>query len=576
MKRAVTLLATSVLIVLCLASAPNSKLVFAQTPSYTIQNVDYQIQLLSSAHVVVRVTITLSGQTGGSFLLGFPYKYGNHILKGVAYDQNGVLPLNIGVQLGNRSGFYGAEVTLPTATSEVFTAIFILSNDLVTQGTAGNSVDFPAYPSFTQEAARCAVTLVLPSDAASVTVSKDDGTVNSTSYIKENLLPFTNAPAVVTFTAAAGEVQRIDFVSLNRVITVDPAGALAVTDTFRVTNKSPNLVSSVHLDIPINATNVAAKDEAGRTLQTTVEAETGQSGVDVVMQTSINTGTAGTITLQYNLPNAPARQGTSFSFSLDLFQAAHYYIDDASVEITVPEGAHFVAPTLTTLEPSLSVTRQLFQESLQVSRKGVSNVDYLVGTENTLQIAYDYNVLWLSFRPTFWVWGLFIAGSIIYTIWRRPKTGAAKKASVPRLSAGLSPDNVRAFTETYEERRNITHEMRLLHARVQKGKIPRNYYKSQRKTLEARLAALSKNVNQLKGTFRAAGGSYADLIRQLDAAESEIEKARATVRAAEARHRTGEMSIEEYKKELADYQQKREKLDLQINGILLRLREEIR
>jgi hypothetical protein len=371
-------------------------------------------------------------------------------------------------------------------------------------------------------------------------------------------------------------VQRIDFGSLKRGIAVDPAGALVATDTFRITNTSPNLISTVHLDIPSNATNVSAKDEAGRTLQATVTAETGQSGVDIVMQTSINAGQSGTITLQYNLPNAPARQGTGFSFSLDLFQAADYYIDEASIQITLPEGAHFVAPTLTTLEPSVSVTRQLFQENLQVSRQGVSGVDNLVGTENTLQVAYEYNVLWLSFRPTFWVWGLFIAGSIIYTIWRRPKTGATRKTAVPRLSAGLSPDNVRAFTETYDERRNITHEMRLLHARVQKGKIPRNYYKSQRKTLETRLAALSKNINQLKGTFRAAGGSYANLIKQLDAAENELEKARASVRTAEARHRTGEMTIEEYKKALSDYQLKKEKLDLQINGILLRLREEIR
>jgi chromosome segregation ATPase len=117
--------------------------------------------------------------------------------------------------------------------------------------------------------------------------------------------------------------------------------------------------------------------------------------------------------------------------------------------------------------------------------------------------------------------------------------------------------------------------MRLLHARAQKGKIPRNYYKSQRKTLETRLAALSKNINQLKGTFRNAGGSYADLIRQLDAAENEIEKARVTVRSAEARHKAGEMPIDEYKKALSDYQQKKEKIELQINGILLRLREEI-
>jgi chromosome segregation ATPase len=140
----------------------------------------------------------------------------------------------------------------------------------------------------------------------------------------------------------------------------------------------------------------------------------------------------------------------------------------------------------------------------------------------------------------------------------------------------LSPDNVRAFTEAYEERKSITHELRVLHARAQKGKIPRNYYKSQRKTLEKRLDALSKNINQLKDTFRHVGGNYGQLIRQLDAAENDLNKARTNVRAAETRHRTGELPIEEYKKALADYQRQKEKIELQINGILLRLREELR
>jgi chromosome segregation ATPase len=174
------------------------------------------------------------------------------------------------------------------------------------------------------------------------------------------------------------------------------------------------------------------------------------------------------------------------------------------------------------------------------------------------------------------VWTLATIGSIIYVIWRRPKTPTGKKVTVPRLSAGLSPDNVRAFTEAYEERRRITRELRVLHARAQKGKIPRSYYKSQRKTLETRYSALSKNINQLKGTFRNVGGNYARLIQQLDSTENEREKARKSIRTAETRHRTGDLPIEAYKKALADYQQKKEKLEAQIDGILLRLREEIR
>jgi chromosome segregation ATPase len=117
--------------------------------------------------------------------------------------------------------------------------------------------------------------------------------------------------------------------------------------------------------------------------------------------------------------------------------------------------------------------------------------------------------------------------------------------------------------------------LRVLHARSQKGKIPKNYYKSQRKNLEKRFDALTKDINQLKENFRRAGGNYGQLIRQLDTAEKTLSKARTSIRSSEARHRIGELPTEEYKKALTEYQQKKEKIEAQINGILLRLREEL-
>jgi hypothetical protein len=296
----------------------------------------------------------------------------------------------------------------------------------------------------------------------------------------------------------------------------------------------------------------------------------------MALLSALNIGQSASVTVEYSLPNAPSDQTTRFAFDLDLFPVSNYFVEEASVQIIPPEGAHFVAPQLSEVDPALSIERQLFQETLQITRAGVSYVDHEAPSETNLQIAYDYNPLWLSLRPTLWVWALSIVGSVIIAVWRRPKTATQKKTVVPRLTAGLSPDNVRAFTEAYEERRNITHELRVLHARAQKGKIPRNYYKSQSKNLEKRLDALSKNVNQLKDTFRHAGGNYAQLIRQLDSAENELSKARTSIRGDEAKHKAGKLPVEDYKKELADYQRQKEKLEQQINGILLRLREEIR
>jgi septal ring factor EnvC (AmiA/AmiB activator) len=113
-------------------------------------------------------------------------------------------------------------------------------------------------------------------------------------------------------------------------------------------------------------------------------------------------------------------------------------------------------------------------------------------------------------------------------------------------------------------------------ARAQKGRIPRRQYKVQRRALELRYDSLSKHIAELKATFRRAGGNYANLVKQLDASQTELSKIEANIRNTEARHRTGELNIEQYKQALDDLRKRREKTESTVNGILLRLREEIR
>jgi len=107
-----------------------TKTASAQGAGYTIQNVDHQIEIMYSGNIVIRDTVTVSGQITGSFPIGFPYKYGASLLKAVAFSSNQVYPMNLGVRLGNQSGFYGAEVAFPDSSPQVFTVVFILANNL--------------------------------------------------------------------------------------------------------------------------------------------------------------------------------------------------------------------------------------------------------------------------------------------------------------------------------------------------------------------------------------------------------------------------------------------------------------
>jgi hypothetical protein len=65
-------------------------------------------------------------------------------------------------------------------------------------------------------------------------------------------------------------------------------------------------------------------------------------------------------------------------------------------------------------------------------------------------------------------------------------------------------------------------------------------------------------------------------MRQLEIAETEINEVEANIKSIEARHSRGEISLEAHRKLLSDYLRRKEGAGTTINGILLRLREEIR
>jgi len=554
----------------------NTQTVLAQDDSYTIQRVDHQVEVMYSGHVVIRDTIQLSGQSTADFLIGFPHKYGSYVLKSVAYDDNNVFPVSLGVQLGDRSGFYGAKISFPQGAAQVFTVVFVLSNSLVSQGSNGFSLDFPAYPSLVKDAATCHATVILPETAQSINITKDDGEVQTTSFVKDNLLAFSYSPATATFSLSAGSLQIININKLYRQVVISPIGDMAVSDSYRITNNSTASIGYLKIGLPLNASNIVVRDEFGRTLTTDVlTSSDNKRFVNVTFTSPLNSGASTLLSTDYVLPSVSSGQTTRFTLNFDLFPALNYYIDKVTINFVPPEGARFLEPQLSSLDPSSSLTREIFQETLSINREGVSNIDYAVPAEDVLQITYDYNPLWLSFRTTLWMWTLAAVGTVIVAVWRRPKAAAPLRVAAPKVSIGLSPDHVRAFNETYEEKNRIASELKSLEARAQKGKIPRRRYKVQRRTLEVRLDTLSKNITELKTIFRSAGGIYADLVRQLDIAEIELVEVATNIRTIEVRHSRGELPLEAYKKSLADYQRRKEKAEATINGILLRLREEI-
>ncbi|MGB9756555.1 MAG: hypothetical protein ACPLVJ_02105 [Candidatus Bathyarchaeales archaeon] len=577
MKKISSALAITAILIFIAFFSLNIKLAVAQTGS-SIANVNHTVEILYNGYILINDTIEFAGQAPNNFLMGFPYKYGSHILKCVAYDSNNVFPVKLNVPLENRIGFYGVEVNLTQGPPQVFTVAFLLSNDLFTVSQSDFTLDFPAYPVFTESVDNCSIAIVLPEGASNVMVAKDDGVVNASTYSRV-LSAFAYSPANVTFSYTGDKLQLFDVEELKREITIGGLGEIEGLDSYYISSKSPGNITYVNVILPPNASNPIAEDQFGRKMSDVALVDAGKNSYKVTFSLALESYKSTRFSVKYSLPSQVyinTQEGANnFNASSLLLKDVNYYVETASIGFTLPEGARIVTSE-NILIGSCYISRSVFQEAVTIDKQGVTYLESALPSENVLQIKYEFNPLWLSFRPTLVMWALAVFGLAVVAVWKKSKVAVRVAAPLPAATVRIRPEDIKSFVNAYEEKRKIVSDLESLENRVRRGKIPRRRYKVQRKTLETRLNSLSKSLAEYKERMRAAGGLYADLMRQLEVAETEINEVETSSRSIEARHSRGELSLEAYRKLLADYQHRKERVETTINGILLRLREETR
>ncbi len=573
-RKALPFIALTVGVIIFVSISFNFRIVRA-SPDYSIQRVNHTIQVFYNGYILINDTIEVSGQVSDSFLMGFPHEYGPRILSGKAYDaydNTSSYSVSLDVPLEDHTGFYGVKIDFAQKTPQAFTVQFLLSNDLLTQNPNNVTMfalDFPAFPSLTQPAAVCNASVVLPEGTQYLA-----GTVNQFIYSTENLAAFTyNASSVTFMVSDANLIQIFDITQLNREITVNEFGGISSSDSYYLVNKGPKTVSLVDVVLPSNASDLSAQDQFGRKMNTPTPIYTSPNWYEINLTLPMEIGRNTTFTVSYGLPSEvyfeALKQANTFAVNMTLFQNLGYYVNQVTVDFVLPEGARLVSYTDTPAGDSYGIGKGVFQETVTVGRQGVFSLNSF-----TVGIAYEYNPLWLAFRPTMWVWALALVGCAVAMVWQRSK--APIGIALPVAVSKIQPEFIKSFVDKYEEKMKIVFEIDSLETRVQKGRIPRRRYKVQRKTLEMRLNTLSRSMTEVKGRMRSVGGHYADLMRQLEVAETELSDVDANVKSIEDRHGRGEVSLEAYRKLLGDYQRKKEKAEATINGVLLRLREEIR
>ena len=566
---------TAAIIILAFAMAAialaSSNITSARASSnYSIQSVNHTVEVLYNGYVIINDTIAISGQTD-SFLLGFPHSFGPNVISAIAYNANDAsdtFPVTLNVPLEDQVGFYGVEVDFSSGTPQVFSVVFVLSNNLVQQNPNNDTefgLVFPAFPSLTEPASVCNCSVIIP-DAT----WENTSTISGFSYDAENLSAFTYNTSNLIFLEPAGEIQPLNINQFTRQVDINSFGQIAVSDTYNVTNYSQFTTRSMDVVVPPDASNIAATDQIGT--PTVTPAATGNNPNRYTINFTISVDPTATITftVNYNLPDNiyVSRPAGNFAVNMSFFQDSISYMSQTSVRFVLPDGAQLSNFATTSTGNLYDVDRGVYQETMSVSEQNVISIDSF-----TVNLSYSYNSLWLASGPTLWVWALAIVGSAVIVVWKRPR--APIEVTGPSTTLRLRPEDTRAFVDAYDEKMKIEMEIDALEARVQKGRIPRRRYKVQKKTLETRLSALDRTLAEAGGKMHSAGGHYSDLMRQLEVAETEIDEAEGNIKSIEARQNRGEITLETHRKLLADYERRKERAKTTINGILLRLREEI-
>jgi len=560
--------------------------------------VDHIFEIKDDGLVILKENFKLTNKLGENtvslqnFTTGFPLEYGSDLDYCFAYGESPNEQLDVLLDVGlGKIGFYGVNAVFPNSGIQIdidesysFTVVFVFSG-LVSVETPETQSEllwnftFPLFPSLPEQASECNVTIFLPDETiyrdsllASRGLNFEVTTIGSRqilNFIRKPLENFAYEPSWLIFFQST-----IDANEIKREITLDEWGHIYLSESYYLKNNGLWNLTGIKIHLPQGVHEISARDESGD-LQVVLQEGNAITPTNVTIQlrSVVKENEETRFTVTYWVPwkkyvNQHGLYNFDWSFAFIERQYFNWTIKKLTVIIILPEGAKFLQfPVIQENlrgQVSESLRRNVFQEVLTYTFYNITPL-----RELNFDLTYDYFVFWSSFRPTLWIGVVVLIGSVIALLWRVPKPPPAPIIPVPS-------GDLRSFVGNYEKKTSLLSELETLEQQLMRGKITRRRYKIRRKTIDGRLSVLSRDLSSLREKIRTAGPRYSNIMRQIEIAETELEGAETDIRRVEARYRRGEISKGACDRLLGEYHRKRERAKVTIDGVLLRLREEIR
>jgi hypothetical protein len=569
--------------------AITTRAAYTQDATTTDVRINHLVTVYEGGFVTINDKVTLSRKTNqqppvlDSFQLGFPNDFRISISKVWAYEgQNPQQNLDVELDTGlGVEGFYGvrvhfkSQINLNEVDSYSFTVVYEFS-DLIFENVGVSdepsfSLVFPVYPSLTFEASSCNSTVVFPSSVHYTGGSHPFNltTPSTLTLIEEPLAAFALENGGMYFTADA-TFNLLDITEVNRKVALNDLNQIEISDFYAATSRTVEEITTIPTLLPANASNIIAEDDIGNKLTVTYVAGPQNSVMaTITLKAPIQQYQTAYIQVSYDLPwkDYVIRDSwDNYSFRFKLFQPMNMTVRKVTVTVNLPEGSEFQSTSST-------VQLNLIQSGIY-GKTPVFTVSNISSNQDlNVEVGFKHVVFWSSFRPTLWVGALVAIVGIVAFLWQARRVAEPTTVAVSTVLP-IRPEELRSYVRTYEEQSKLQRERESLETQARKGRIPRRLYKVRSRTLESRLSLLSRDMAVLRDKIRSAGPRYSDMMRQIEIAQTELQTVEADIRRTEARYRRSEISAVAYHKLLEDYLKRKDRAQTNIDGILLRLREE--
>ena len=525
--------------------------------------------------VVINDTISIVNNGSApisNFQVGFPSNFSQHLDYVFARTELGeALEIARSVDMG-QTGIEGVEITLLRAIDideeRNFTVTYVF--DLVRLTIEADNqvyyaVVFPKYPAIVFDAVSCNVTVILPEETLLHRSSWEEDGAPILSHVEEPLPAYSNETGFISF---SGQMNLLECEFAKREVTFDSSGQIYFYDSFRLRNRGIGAISTMSFILPNGAYDVVAYDHFGE-LATTLgeDEETGIPEATVRLRHPSLRGNpffdACFFTLKYVVPTKQYVNHTDFwgyMFETKYFSNFHWTVRELTFKIALPEGGEFID----IYDTQGNITKNGYQ-SVLTYRMGDVTPFHGLG----VKVAYKYIIFWSAFRPTIWI-GLAISVLCAVLAFRRVR-GVPTPPMPPETL-----DSLRDFIDVCDARVALRSELESLEDDYHRGRVRKKDYKRRVKAIERQRFSPDKEFVELKKKLRRIQPRFADAMRKMEVAETEIETARASIRRLEARYRREEISRDAFEGLVDDYEKRIDRAKTTIDDVVMELKGEIR